>query len=42
MGKEVVIPEGMDVETALKNNDFIDHFNKLKFRTESKFKFFNE
>ncbi len=42
IGKEGVIPEGMDAETALKNNDFVDRFNELKSRTESKIKFFKE
>ncbi len=42
VGKEGVIPEGMNAETALKNNDFVDRFNKLKTSTESKIKSFKE
>ena len=42
IGKEGVIPEGMDAETALKNNDFVDRFNELKTVTESKIKSFKE
>ncbi|MBT8393988.1 MAG: hypothetical protein KJN66_03970 [Bacteroidia bacterium] len=42
VGKEGVIPEGMDAETALKNNDFVDRFNKLKTSTESKIISFKE
>ena len=41
-GKEGVIPEGMDAQTALKNNDFVDRFNKLKPITESKINSFKE
>ena len=36
MGKEGVIPEGMAAETALKNNYFVDKFQKCKLETESK------
>lgn len=35
-GKEGVIPEGMNAETALRNNAFVDRFNNLKSLTESK------
>lgn len=35
-GKEGVIPEGMNAETALKNNDFVDRFQKCKLLTKSK------
>lgn len=42
IGKEGVIPEGMTAETALKNNDFVDRFNKCKAMTASKIVVFKE
>jgi hypothetical protein len=42
MGKEGVIPEGMTAETALKNNYFVDKFQKCKLETESKLKSFEK
>lgn len=42
IGKEGVIPEGMDAVTALKNNDFVDRFNKCKAVTASKITLFKE
>ena len=41
-GKEGIIPKGMDAQTALKNNDFVDRFNTCKTLTESKIKSFKE
>ena len=41
-GNEGIIPEGMDAQTALKNNDFVDRFNTCKTLTESKIKSFKE
>ena len=35
-GKEGIIPEGMDAVTALKNNDFVNRFQKLKLSTSKK------
>ena len=42
IGKEGIIPEGMAAETALKNNDFVDRFQKCKLVTESKINSFKE
>ena len=42
IGKDGIIPEGMDAQTALKNNDFVDRFNICKTSTESKIKSFKE
>jgi hypothetical protein len=42
IGKEGVIPEGMGPVTALKNNDFVDRFNKCKALTASKIEVFKE
>jgi len=42
IGKDGIIPEGMDAQTALKNNDFVDRFNICKTSTESKIKSFRE
>jgi len=42
IGKEGTIPDGMDAQTALKNNDFVDRFNTCKTLTESKIKSFIE
>ncbi len=42
MGKEGVIPEGMAAETALKNNYFVDKFQKRKLETELKIKTFEK
>lgn len=42
VGKEGVIPEGMDAVTALKNNDFVERFNTIKTLTESKIKSFKK
>ena len=42
IGQEGVIPEGMDAQMALKNNDFVDRFNSCKSLTESKIKSFRE
>ena len=42
IGKEGVIPEGMTAETALKNNYFVDKFQKCKLETQSKIKSFEE
>ena len=42
IGKDGIIPEGMDTQTALKNNDFVDRFNICKTSTESKIKSFRE
>ncbi|MCJ7468170.1 MAG: hypothetical protein MUO53_15940 [Maribacter sp.] len=40
IGKEGVIPEGMDAVTALKNTDFVDQFQKCKILTAQKIKAF--
>ena len=42
IGKDGIIPEGMNAQTALKNNDFIDRFNTCKTLTEAKIKSFKE
>ena len=42
IGKEGIIPEGMDAEMALKNNDFVDRFNTCRTLTESKIRSFIE
>ena len=42
IGKDGIIPEGMDAQTALKNNNFVDRFNICKTSTESKIKSFKE
>ncbi|MFT4832522.1 MAG: hypothetical protein ACI815_002178 [Psychroserpens sp.] len=42
IGKEGIIPEGMGAVTALKNNAFVDRFNRCKSLTESKIKVFEE
>ncbi len=42
IGKEGLIPEGMDAVMALKNNDFVDRFNTCKSITESKIQSFKE
>lgn len=36
LGKEGIIPEGMDATTALKNNDFVNKFQNLKSTTTTK------
>jgi len=42
IGKDGIIPEGMEAQTALKNNDFVDRFTACKTLTESKIKSFKE
>ena len=42
IGKDGIIPEGMDAQTALKNNNFVYRFNICKTSTESKIKSFRE
>jgi hypothetical protein len=42
IGKDGIIPEGMAAETALKNNDFVDRFQKCKLVTESNINSFKE
>ena len=42
IGKEGIIPEGMDAVMALKNNDFVDRFNTCKDLTELKVNSFKE
>jgi hypothetical protein len=42
IGKEGVIPEGMAAETALKNNYFVDKFQKCKLETELKINIFKK
>ena len=36
LGKEGIIPEGMDAATALKNNAFVERFQDCKLQTEQK------
>jgi hypothetical protein len=40
VGKDGVIPEGMDAVTALKNTDFVDRFQKCKSLTAERIKAF--
>jgi hypothetical protein len=42
IGKEGIIPEGMNAVTALKNNDFVARFKECKVMTEAKIKTFKE
>lgn len=42
IGKDGIIPEGMDAQTALKNNDFVDRFTACKTLTVSKIKAFKD
>ncbi len=42
IGKEGIIPEGMDAEMALKNTNFVDRFNSCKDLTELKVNSFKE
>ncbi len=42
IGKEGIIPEGMDAMTALKNNDFVNRFQNVKSRTLKKVEQFKD